>query len=176
MNRKGVKVEGIEEVSQMTLENLLMEKFRELQLAREAGEAEYFDALSQSIEVLLKASPKAYNDLMAIKNEMQKELEEEYINISNDASRAPDEIYRQNILERRVGEADWLFRITYEESLIEVMQKNHIISMISSELPEVIQTEPEEDQEQEEISIEAPKSKKRLRIGKPKLMKQQREE
>jgi hypothetical protein len=177
--KKSVKPEDIGEVSQVTLENLLMEKFRELQLAREAGEPEYFDALSQSIEILLKAHPKAYNDLMTVKEEMQKELEEEYMNIQNDASRAQDEIYRQHMLETRVGEADWLFRITYEESLIEVMQKNNIIGMMSSELPEIIpeieQFEEEIPEESEEMTIEAPKPRRKLKIGKPRLMKQQKQ-
>jgi len=174
MNNKGVRTEGIEEISKMTLENLLMEKFRELQLAREAGEPAYFDALSQSIEILLKASPNAYTDLMSIKEEMQKELEQEYTNIQNAASQAQDEIYRKSILETRIEEADWLFRITYEEFLIEIFQKNQLIGIASSEVPRDLlpNEEPQEIVEQEELDTE-PKGKKRLRIGKPKLMKQQ---
>jgi len=173
MKKDGVRVEGIEEVTQLSLENLLLEKFRNLQLAREAGDAQYFDSLSQSIEVLLKANPIAYKDLMAIKEEMQQELEQEYINITNDANKAPDEIYRQHILESRVEEADWLYRITYEETLIEIFQKNNIIGMVSSEIPEAVSIEEEPEEPEEELDIKPPSSKKRLKIGKPKLMRQQ---
>ena len=173
MYKQGVKVDDIEQMTQLTLENLLMEKFRELQLAREAGDPDYFDAISQSIEILLKASPNAYNDFMTIKAEMDQELEQEYINIQNDASKAQDEIYRQHILDSRTAEADWIYRITYEESLIEVFQKNGLIGLFSSEAPHIEpivepQTQPEEQEEQEESS-----KKKKLKIGKPKLIRQQ---
>jgi len=172
-----MKGEAIEDVSQLTLENLLMEKFRELQRAREAGDAEFFDNFSTSLEILLKASPKAYNDLMAIKEEMQQELEEEYMNIQQDASQAQDEIYRQHMLESRMQEADWLYRITYEEVLIEIMQKNRIIGTIMpKEIPEPLPEEPIQEYEpvpqqqepKQQLQINPPVKK-----NKPKLMRQQ---
>jgi len=172
MVKKGMKAEGIEEIAQITLENLLMEKFRELQLARETGDAGYFDTVSQSIEVLMKACPVAYNDLMVEKSEMVEELQKEYAEIEKYASTAPDEIYKQHILETRVSEADWLFRITYEELLVEVMQKNQIIGVISPGVPEIMSEEEEPQEfvaeEEDEIKIEKPQ---KMKVKKPKLLK-----
>jgi len=168
----------VEAIDKMTLENLLMEKFRVLQLAREEGQPDLFDSVSQSIEILLKASPYAYDELMKIKEEMSQELEKEYINIQNDANKAQDEIYRQHILESRVDEADWIFRITYEETLIEVFQKYRIIGFMTTETPKVVEEaeyEPEEENDEEEMTIEEPKKKKKLKVRKPKLMRQKEE-
>jgi len=187
MNRKGMIAEGVEDITRLTLENLLMEKFRVLQLCREEGDADVFDSVSQSIEILLKASPYAYADLMKIKQEMQKELEEEYKNIESDANKTQDEIYRKHLIDSRVEEAEWIYRITYEEVLVEIFQKNQLIASLIYDEPtdvqdvDVIQEyeeeQPQEEQEpQEELTIDAPekrKNKKRIKVRRPKLMRQQ---
>lgn len=120
-----------------TLEDRLSHKFDFLQECRENEDPAGFDQVARSIEVLLKGVPKAYDELMSIKEEMEEDLAEEYEDLSREASQARDEISRDIIINRRSGQADWEFRLLYEEEIMDVMQKHDLINIRSTFAAEV---------------------------------------
>ena len=116
-----------EQIFGRTLEDRLANKFDDLQIAREDHQPDLFDEIAKSIEVLLKALPDAFNELMYEKSELDKDLEEETKFIGRQASMAVDDIDRQAIYQSRGFKAMWEYREVYEEVIMEVLQKYHLI-------------------------------------------------
>lgn len=162
----------VDDKETVTLEETIFEKFNILQMAREEGDGEIFDSMSKSIEVLMMAVPDAKEELLSIKDEMENELGKEYQKIQYRAQRAQDDISKQYILDNKVAEADWTFRVTYEEIIMEVLMKYNLVpfkypptSEGEIELPEE-EAEPEPEPE--------PEKKKKLRVKKPKLLRKEK--
>jgi len=112
-----------------TLEDRLAHKFDDLQLSREDHQADLFDEIAKSIEVLMKAVPRAFQELMEYKEELDKDLDEESRAIEQEASYARDEIQKQAVYQSRGFKAMWDYREVYEEIIMEVMQKYKLIPM-----------------------------------------------
>lgn len=167
----------VNEISRgQTLEDRLSHKFDFLQECRENEDPAGFDQVARSIEVLLKGVPKAYDELMSIKEEMEDDLAEEYEDISREASQARDDISRDIIANRRSGQADWEFRLLYEEEIMDVMQKHDLINIRSTFAAEVT---PKAKSERKPAKIQPrnpepenekqPENKKQPKKKKPKL-------
>lgn len=138
------------------LEDRLAQKFDDLQVSREDRQPELFDEVAKSIEVLLRAVPDAYNDLMEEKETLNNDLYEEVNKIEQEAANAQDEIYRQAILQNKGFTAQWDYREVYEEIIIGVMQKHGLIPMMRSsrsmlesmpDIPNMVPVEPEVPEE-----------------------------
>lgn len=112
-----------------TLEDRLAHKFDDLQMAREDHQADLFDEIAKSIEVLMKAVPRAFEELMGYKQELNDDLDDETQAIEQEASYARDEIHKQAIYQSRGFKAMWDYREVYEEVIMEVMQKYKLIPM-----------------------------------------------
>ena len=119
------------EMSSETLEEGLYRKFGELQIAREDKSSIMFDEIAKSIEVRLIAVPMAHNELMETKESMLTILYQEKNKISHEAENSIDVINRQKYLSEENYEVEWEFRDIYEEQIMYVMQKYHLIAMTS---------------------------------------------
>lgn len=161
-----------------TLEGRLARKFDDLQMAREMRNPTAFDELGRSIEVLFKAVPRLYDELMEEKDELDEELDTVFADIQQRAENANDVVSRDAIMNNQSYQAQWAYRETYEELLIEKLQKYGLISiknpkysMIESdastavvEEPEEVEVEPEEEEEEEKPKPK-PKSKKKPKLS-----------
>jgi len=112
------------------LEDRLQVKFDDLQISREDRQAELFDEVAKSIEVLFRGVPKAHEDLIAEKQSLDEDFENELRDIELEASRARDDIHRNAILQSRGYSAQWEYREVYEEIIMDVMQKHGLIPML----------------------------------------------
>lgn len=117
------------EMSSETLEEGLYRKFGELQIAREDKSSTMFDEIAKSIEVRLIAVPMAHEELMRVKESMLSILYQEKAKISHESENSIDVINRQKYLNQENYEVEWEFRDIYEEQIMLVMQKYHLISM-----------------------------------------------
>ena len=140
-----------------TLEGRLASKFDDLQLAREIRNPTAFDELGRSIEVLFKGIPKAYEELMKEKEELDGELELIFQNIAERAEQASDVVYRDAILKNQSYQAEWTYREAYEELIMEKLQKFDLIPIKSPKYASIESTpstsvmqEPEPEEEPEE--------------------------
>jgi len=115
------------------LEDRLQVKFDDLQIAREDRQADLFDEIAKSIEVLFRAVPQAHEDLQQEKDTLDEDFENELRDIELEASRARDDIHRNAILQNRGYSAQWEYREVYEEILIDVMQKHGLVPMLRSQ-------------------------------------------
>lgn len=116
-------------IESITLEDRLTRKFDDMQRAREGRQDSLFDELNRSIEVLLKAVPEAFEELMYEKQRLNNELEKEKQDIIYKANSARDEISRDVIFQSGVNKANWEYREVYEEVIIEILQKYDLIPM-----------------------------------------------
>lgn len=121
-----------------TLEDRLAKKFDELQVARERKESSIIDEYTRSIEVLLRAVPDAFEELMREKERLNRMLNEESHSVMMEAQASRDEISREYIVQTRMEKAMWDYRELYEEVIIEVLLKYGLIA-IRKEKPSVIQ-------------------------------------
>jgi len=110
-----------------SLEDRLARKFDELQLARETRNHIAFDEIAKSIEVLLKSIPTAHKDLTKQKDELEEDLDSIIQEIENKANNALDQISQEAILNNEGFSAEWDYRETYEEVIMEVLQKYDLI-------------------------------------------------
>jgi len=115
------------EAKNRTLEDILLEKFEMLQLTRENRNDAVFDEISKSIEILLRAVPDAYGQLMQERREMDLELETELRNVEQKAIRAPDKIASDAILNKESYAVLWEYREVYEEVIIDIMQQHNLM-------------------------------------------------
>lgn len=143
------------EMSSETLEEGLYRKFGELQIAREDKSSTMFDEIAKSIEVRLIAVPMAHNELMEIKESMLTILYQEKGKISQESENSIDVINRQKYLNEENYEVEWEFRDIYEEQIMWVMQKYHLVAMTSpmygmlDSMNDVVQSEQIEEYPQE---------------------------
>jgi len=140
-----------------TLEGRLASKFDDLQIAREIRNPTAFDELGRSIEVLFKGIPKAYEELMKQKEELDEELEGIFQGIQERAEQASDVVYRDAILKNQSYQAEWIYREAYEELIMETLQKFDLIPIKSPKYASIESTpstsvmqEPEPEEEPEE--------------------------
>jgi len=110
-----------------TIEEQIANKFSDLQIAREDKNALYFDEFGKSIEILLKANQRAYQEFNAEKEQMVSDLEQQYQEIKIRMNNAPDSISRQVIGNQGYQEADWIFRETYEELIMDILIKYDLV-------------------------------------------------
>jgi len=159
-----------------TLEGRLAKKFDDLQMAREYRDPNAFDEIGRSIEVLFKAIPKAYEELMEEKEDLGTELEEVFADIQERADGANDIITKETMLSNQSYQAQWAYRESYEELIIEKLQKFDLIPINNPKYASiesdgtVAVEEPEEDKEVVEVEEveEELKPKKKPKM-KPKL-------
>lgn len=111
------------------MEDRLAHKFDDLQMSREDHQAGLFDQVARSIEVLMKGVPEAHSELIHQKELLDRDLEEETLDIEREASYAKNEIHRDAIYQSRGFKAMWDYREVYEEIIMEVMQKYNLIPM-----------------------------------------------
>lgn len=154
-----------------TLEDRLADKFDALQMAREQKNSFLFDETTRSIETLLIAVPGAYNQLMGEK----KSLDEDKTKINNDiehrAINAEDKIKEQYIRNVEGYQAEWEYRETYEEVLMEIMAVWSLITIESKEyeelLPSIVEEQPAPIQPPQPVEpMRQPKGKPKLSIRK----------
>jgi len=159
-----VKPEEEKPIISRTLEDRLADKFDALQAAREERNHVLFDEIARSIEILLKAIPDAYNQLMVEKAELDKDLVEQLAYIEQQATAAPNQIYRDAILNNESFVAQWDYRETYEEIVIELLQRAKLVPIRQQVYGEIqpIEESPAEIPEQPEQQ-EQPKPKLSLR-------------
>jgi len=112
-----------------TAEEFIWHKVNYLQEARESGDGAIFDEVMNSVEKLFRAFPKAHQELMAIKQQLDAVYFREKENIIREADRSRDVINRQNYIENESNDLDWEYRNMYEEAIIDVMQKQNLIPM-----------------------------------------------
>ena len=115
------------EAKNRTLEDILLEKFEMLQLTRENRNDAVFDEISKSIEILLRAVPDAYEQLMHERQEMDVELDDELQNVERRASQAQDRIDADAILNKESYAVLWEYREVYEEVIIDIMQQHNLM-------------------------------------------------
>jgi len=174
----------IKKEKSITLEDRLLDKFDDLQIAREDGQQGLFDEIVKSIEVLFKGLPPAYNDLMEAKQLLNKELSEEYKKLQQEAMNAKDDIDRQVLLNQKSIKLQWEYRDTYEEIIMEVLQGYILIRFESNltseaynkyEEPEVVEEQPQQPQQQEEQPVPMEPIPEETTEKKPKLLKQKKD-
>jgi len=167
----------------LSLEDRLARKFDDLQIAREIRNPTAFDEIARSIEILFKAIPNVYDNLMEEKQELDNDIMEVFTAIEEKATNALDNISKQAIIQNESYSAEWEYRETYEEIIIELLQKYKLIPMkspsyatIESKESTAIEPNEEIEEEIEEVSpIPQPKQEEK----KPKLSikrKQRKEE
>lgn len=153
-----------------TIEERLASKFDDLQVAREDRNALYFDEFGRSIEILLKANQRAYQEFNAEKEEMSEDLNRKYQEIQRTMNNAPDSITRQTIGNMGFQEADWLFRETYEELIMDILIKYDLVpsaqlvkthATVLKEKPRD-QTGPEEQKETQPVQQEKERKRPHL--------------
>ena len=156
-----------------TLEGRLASKFDDLQIAREIRNPTAFDELGRSIEVLFKGIPKAYEELMKQKEELDEELEGIFQGIQERAEQASDVVYRDAILKNQSYQAEWIYREAYEELIMETLQKFDLIPIKSPKYASIESTpstsvmqepEPEEEPEEPEPTLK-PKPQKKPKLS-----------
>jgi len=139
-----------------SLEDRLARKFDELQISRENHMPELFDELAKSLEVLMKAVPDAYEELMTEKQKLDKELEKEEQDTMLQAQMSRDEISKEFIISKRMTDAMWEYREIYEEIIIEILQKYDLISIrkfsssMMSDYDSEVQMQPYEQPQQQQ--------------------------
>ena len=151
-----------------SLEDRLAEKFDALQISRENKQAFLFDEICKSIEVLLIAVPGAYNQLMSEKKKLNHDKEKIDADIEYRAVNAEDKI-KQNYIRSTEGfQAEWEYRETYEEILMEIMTVWSLITIESVDYAELIPDipEPPEPIQQPKPVTEEPRKKPKLSINK----------
>jgi len=149
-----------------TLEELLANKFHDLQLAREDKNALYFDEFSRSIEILLRANHRAFQEFNAEKTEMDEDLRQEYLKIQNEMNSTSDSITRQVVGSQKLNEVDWEYRKAYEELVMDTLIKYDLIpsAQLVAQTEEVYQENPTQPkaQPQPKPIQQEPKKKPRL--------------
>lgn len=165
------------EMNSETLEEGLYRKFGELQIAREDKSSVMFDEIAKSIEVRLIAVPMAHQELMGVKESMLTILYQERCKISQKSENSIDVINRQKYLNEENYEVEWEFRDIYEEQIMWVMQKYHLVAMTSpmygmlDSMKDVVQSEQIEEylqeypqQEAQSQDVQPPNKKPHLSI------------
>lgn len=116
------KVKGL---TQKTMEQRIMEKFDELQIAREhkreQGADVAFDELSQSIETLFFYEPKIYDELMKKKKVINDGLLKEKELLQKKVDIADDDIARQLIWTQGYLDMSWEYRELLEELYMRII-------------------------------------------------------
>ena len=151
-----------------TLEDRLADKFDQLQQAREMADGDGFDETCHSMEILFKGIPQAYEVLMEEKQEMDADLEKIFAEIEAKANTLIQDPTRQAYMNHEKAMANWEYRETYEELLIDIMREFSLIpmryttyaDMQSTSDEEPIELNPEEEKEEPEPPVEEPKDKK----------------
>lgn len=159
-----------------TLEGRFARKFDDLQMAREMRNPTAFDELGRSIEILFKAIPRLYTELIEEKEKLDAELETVFEEIQERAESANDVVSREAILNNRSYQAQWAYRESYEELLIDLLQKYGLISIknpkyssIESDASTAVTEEPEEIESIEKEEEKPKKKPKKKSKKKPKL-------
>jgi len=116
-----------EKIRPITIEDRLAIKFDDLQVAREDRVHDLFDEIVKSIEVLFKALPNAYNELMEEKRKLNIELQKELLALREEANQARDDIDKQKLINEKSYRLHWEYRDIIEEIIMEVMQKNNLV-------------------------------------------------
>ena len=131
-----------------TLEERLAQKFDDLQLAREERVPHLFDELERSIEVLLRAVPQAYEDLILERQQLDAELNEAMYQIGMEARQAQDSIHRNAIIDSKSGAVEWEYREALEESIVDILQKHGLITMMRPSRAQLESVQPPQPQQQ----------------------------
>jgi len=106
-----------------------IEKFDLLQLSREEHQSEVFDELAHSIEVLLLLKPKAHDEFIRIKTEMDKKLEIELKNIDYRASQKDDVISEETYKNTNKDDLMWDYRELLEVEIMTILYKYGLVSI-----------------------------------------------
>ena len=155
-----------------TLDERLADKFDLMQIAREEHNAALFDEFSKSIEILLKGTPRAYQEYNATKQSMVNDLNEQYQSIEAKVNNAPDALTRDHMGRSLLSNAEWTFRETLEEVLMELFEKYDLIPMASPPPADIRDATQEESEQYEEKHEPQPQPEPKK---KPKLLKKTKE-
>lgn len=112
-----------------TAEEFIWHKVNYLQEARETGDGEIYDEVLNSVEKLFRAFPKAHQEMLAMKQQLDAVYYREKENIIREADRSRDVINRENYISEQSNDLDWEYRNLYEEAIIDLMQKHNLIPM-----------------------------------------------
>jgi len=147
-----------------TLEDILLSKFETLQLTRESRNDAVFDEIAKSIEILLRAVPDAYQQLMREKDEMDSELEEELYRVKQKANHAKDQIDADSIFNKESYVVLWEYREVYEELIIDIMQQHNLMPKRNIVLGG-FSSQPEQKEIEEPEIVEEPQEEKKPHLS-----------
>ena len=112
-----------------TVEEVMWEKINAMQDAREFGDGEQFDEITNSLEKLFRAFPKALNELIEAQEQLEQVLYQEKLRVIAEANQAPDVITREKFIGDESLSLEWEYRNLYEEAILDIMQKHDLIPM-----------------------------------------------
>lgn len=146
------------------LEDRLADKFDLLQLAREQGMGDLFDQYSRSLEVLLTAHPRAYQEFNAEKDEMVADLNRAYEQIRSMMEKAPDALTRDHFARTNQNKVDWEFRNLYEETMMGILSKYNLIPIREHNVTRAEPVEKPHPKQQPQMQKPQEKEEKKSRL------------
>ena len=118
-------------LEEKSIEQRIMDKFEQLQAAREArgqeGAGQAFDEFQHSIEILLTAHPDAYSNYEEEMTKLEKDRTEAIKEIQKVVSTKSDVIYQQHTLSQEMNKLDWDYREIVESIIMRILNDYHLI-------------------------------------------------